>query len=45
MRHFVLVPLLLVVVGGCGHGANDRGAQTGQDRTGWRKLSKGMTPE
>jgi hypothetical protein len=43
MRHLVLVPLLLVVVGGCGHGSNDRGAQMGPDRTGWRKLSKGMT--
>ena len=40
-----LLALLMVVTAGCGSSASDQAARLSQDRTGWRKLTKGMTPE
>jgi hypothetical protein len=44
MRRLLRVALLVVVVSGCGPSANDPASRLSQDRTGWRKLTKGMTP-
>jgi outer membrane protein assembly factor BamE (lipoprotein component of BamABCDE complex) len=38
----VLLPLLLA---GCHPSSPDQGPIMSEDRTGWKKLSKGMTPE
>ena len=43
MWQFLVIPLLLILAGGCGQSSNEREANTNQERTGWRKLSKGMT--
>ena len=40
-----LLALLMVVTAGCGSSTTDQAARLSQDRTGWRKLTKGMTPE
>jgi outer membrane protein assembly factor BamE (lipoprotein component of BamABCDE complex) len=47
MRQLLLVPVLLLLATGCGQSPGDK-AQAGrlkQDRTAWRKLTKGMTPD
>jgi outer membrane protein assembly factor BamE (lipoprotein component of BamABCDE complex) len=45
MRRLLPVALLMLVVAGCGPSANDQATRLAQDRTGWRKLAKGMTPD
>jgi hypothetical protein len=45
MRRLLPLALLLLVLSGCGPSANDQATRLAQDRTGWRKLAKGMTPE
>jgi hypothetical protein len=45
MRRLFLAPLLLFLAAGCGQRPDEQGAAATEDRTDWRKLSKGMTPE
>src|SRR6516225_11423429 len=40
-----LLALLTVAAAGCGSSASDQATRPSQDRAGWRKLTKGMTPE
>ena len=44
MRPFFLVPVLAFFVAGCGQGPSEKpGAKILEDRTAWKKLTKGMT--
>jgi outer membrane protein assembly factor BamE (lipoprotein component of BamABCDE complex) len=45
MRHLFVVPLLIFLAVGCGQKPIDQDGKGNQDRTGWRKLAKGMTPD
>jgi hypothetical protein len=46
MRQHFLVPMLMLVAAGCGESASDKPAATIlEDRTAWKKLTKGMTPD
>jgi outer membrane protein assembly factor BamE (lipoprotein component of BamABCDE complex) len=47
MRQLHVVFLLMVLVAGCGQSSNEKvpAAKLNQDRTLWRKLSKGMTAD
>jgi hypothetical protein len=46
MRQLYLVALLMFVVAGCGQNAGERTAATIlEDRTAWKKLTKGMTQD
>ena len=45
MWRLLPVALLMLVLPSCGPSANDQVTRLAQDRTGWRKLTKGMTPE
>jgi len=46
MRQLVLVAVLIFFVAGCGQGPAEKpGAKILEDRTAWKKLTKGMTPD
>jgi hypothetical protein len=46
MRQLLLVLPLVFLVAGCGQSASETpGAKILQDRTAWKKLTKGMTPD
>jgi hypothetical protein len=46
MRQLLLVALLVLVVAGCGQSPGERtGATIVDDRTAWKKLTKGMTQD
>lgn len=46
MRQFVLVAVLVFFVAGCGQGPSEKpGAKILEDRTAWKKLTKGMTQD
>jgi outer membrane protein assembly factor BamE (lipoprotein component of BamABCDE complex) len=45
MRYRLLIPLLVVLLAGCGESTKEQAARQKMDRTAWRKLSRGMTPD
>src|SRR5215510_2421820 len=46
MRQLLLVPALVCFVAGCGQGAGEKpAAKILEDRTAWKKLTKGMTQD